>query len=81
MGRHNIARNQGILREVDREAETGETFQDIIQFLKTPVSLVLMALDPDGADRNTRFQQAFQQDLIGNIPAVLHDAPQAGIGI
>ena len=58
---HDFAGDQRVFREMNRQTETGETFQDLIQLLQSPVSLMLMALNADGADRDIRLQQRFDQ--------------------
>ena len=61
---HDLSGNQGVFRKVEGNAKPGETCQNIFQLFPSPISLVLMALNADGADGYTGLQQFFNQDLV-----------------
>ena len=46
---------------MDGQAEAGKAVQHPVQLFQPPVTLMLMALDADGADGNARLQQGFNQ--------------------
>ena len=46
---------------MDRQAEAGKTFQDVVQFFSAPVALVLMRLDADGRDLDAGVEELCDQ--------------------
>ena len=56
MRRHQMPGDQRIFRKVQRNSKGFESAQDLLQLLRTHVSLVLMRLQADRSDRNSRVQ-------------------------
>src|SRR5699024_6657557 len=63
VGRHQITRHQRGLGQLDRQAETGETADDLGDLLLAAIALVHVRLQPDGIDPDARVQ-AFLDDLL-----------------
>src|SRR5699024_5193925 len=62
--RHEMSRDQGVFCKVQRQAEVREYIKNLLTLLYSPIPMMLMGLDTDSRNRNSRLKTALYQYLI-----------------